>query len=130
MKYARKSRNFSPRKMSRATLRLDWQEEILRDWLNYLLDRAFSTTLRPSDTNARLRAARREIARLKKMGGCFVDEDGSLYTSKAIAHLEEEEKHLLCETRYRTYGCRLFSRTASKELGNVEGAERFAVSVF
>ena len=115
--------------MRRAVLPHHWQEETLRDWLNYLLDQAFATTLRSSDTNARLRRVRREIARLKNIDGCFVDEDGSFYTGKAVANLEEEEKHLLSERRNRTYECRFFGRTAGKELGNVEGAERFGVSV-
>src|ERR1700719_1377515 len=129
MKSARKSRNFSQRKMRRAVLPSLGQEEILRDWLNYLLDPAFSTTLRSSDTNARLRRARREIARLKNMDGCFVDEEGFFYSGKAVANLEDEEKHLRSERRSRTYECRFFGRTARKELGNVEGAERFGVSV-
>jgi hypothetical protein len=115
--------------MRRAVLRRHWREEILRDWLNYLLDPAFSTTLRPSDANSRLRSVRREIAHLKNMDGCFVDEDGCFYTSKAVTNLEEEQKHLLSERRNRTYECRFFSETARKELGNVEGAERFGVSV-
>jgi ribosomal protein L29 len=121
MKCPRKSRNFSQRKMRRAVLPRYQQEEILRDWLNYLLDPAFSTTLRSSDTDSRLRGVRREIARLKSIDGCFVDENGSLYTGKAIANLEEEEEHLLCEKRNRTYECGFFGRTAPKELGNVEG---------
>jgi len=105
------------------------QEEVLRGWLNYLLDPAFSTTLGSSDTNARLRRARQVIAHLKSIDGGFVDEHGSFYTCKAVANLEEEEKHLLSERRNRTYGCRFFDRTAPKELGNVEAAERFGVSV-
>jgi hypothetical protein len=129
MKSPRKSRNISHRKMRRAVLRRR-QEEILRDWLNYLLGLAFCTTLRSQETNARLRRARREIARLKSIDGCFVDEHGCFYTSKAVANLEEEEKHLLSERRYRTCECRFFGRTAPKKLGNVEGAERFGVSVF
>lgn len=130
MKSPRKSRSFSQRIMRRAVLPRYQQEEILRDWLNYLLDPAFSTTLRSSDTDSRLRGVRREIARLKSIDGCFVDENGSLYTGKAIANLEEEEKHLLYEKRNRTYECGFFGRTAPNELGNVEGAERFGVSVF
>lgn len=129
MNSPRKSRNFSQRKMRRALLPRHRQEEILRDWLNYLLDPAFSTTLRSSDTNARLREVRREIAHLKNMEGCFVDEDGSLYTGKAVANLEEEERHLLSERRNRTYESRFFGRTAPKKFGNVEGAERFGVGV-
>jgi hypothetical protein len=128
MKSARESRNFYRGKTRRAVLPRHQQKEILRGWLNCLLDPAFSTTLRPSDTNARLHRVRREIARLKNMDGCFVDEDGSFYTGKA--HLEEEEQRLSCESRSRTYECRFFGRAASKELGNVEGAERFGVSVF
>jgi hypothetical protein len=128
MKSPRKSRNFSQRKMRRAVLRCR-QEEILRDWLNYLLDPAFSTTLRSPDTNARLRGVRQEISHLKSIDGCFVDEHGSSYTCKAVANLEEEEKHLLSERRSRTYACRFFGRTAPKELGNVEEAERFGISV-
>jgi hypothetical protein len=57
------------------------------------------------------------------------DEEGSFYTGKAVANLEEEEKHLLSEKGSRTYECRFFGRRAGKELGNVEGAERFGVSV-
>jgi hypothetical protein len=129
MKAARK-RNISQRKMRRAVLPRHWQEELLRDWLNCLLDPAFSTALRSSDTNARLRGIRREIARLKNMDGCFVDEDGSFYTGKAVAILEGQEKHLLSERKNRTYECKVLGRTARKELGNVEGAERFGVSVF
>ena len=52
MKSPRKSRNISHRKMRRAVLRRR-QEEILRDWLNYLLGLAFCTTLRSQETNAR-----------------------------------------------------------------------------
>jgi hypothetical protein len=98
----RKSRNFSRRKTRRAVLLRHRQEEILRDWLNYLLDPVFSTTLRSSDTNARLGRVRREIARLKSIDGCFVDEHGCFYTSKAVANLEEEEKHLLSVRKNRT----------------------------
>lgn len=94
------------------------------------MDPAFSTTLRSSDTNARLRRVRREIARLKNIDGCFVDENSSFYTDKAVANLEAEEKHLLSERRNHTYECRFFGRTARKELGNVEGAERFGASFF
>jgi hypothetical protein len=130
MKSPRKSRNFSQRKMRRAVLPRHRQEEILRDWLNYLLGPAFSTTLRSQDTNARLRGARQEIAHVKSIDGCFVDEHGSFYTGKAVANLEEEEKHLVSERRYRTYQSGLFGRTARTELGNVERAERFGVSVF
>ena len=130
MKSPRKSRNFSRRKMRQTVLPGHRQEEILRDWLSYLLNPAFSTKVRPSDTNSRLRRARREIARLKSVGGCFVDENGAFYTGKAVANLEEEEKHLLSESGNRTYECRFFGRTAPKELGNIEGAERFGVSVF
>jgi hypothetical protein len=129
MKTAR-NRNISQRKMRRAVLSRHWQEDLLRDWLNYLLDPAFSMTLRSLGTNARLHGVRREIARLKNMDGCFVAEDGSSYTGKAVANLEGEEKHLLSERKYRTYDCQVFGRTARKELGDVEGAERFGVSVF
>jgi hypothetical protein len=129
MKSARKSRNISQRKMRRAVLPLRRQEEILQDWLNYLLDPAFSTTLRSSDMNMCLLRTRREIARLKSIDGCFVDEHGSFYTSKAVVNLEEEEKHLLSERRYGTYECRFLGRAAPRELGNVEAAERFGVSV-
>lgn len=115
--------------MRRAVLPRHGQEEILQGWSSYLLDPAFTTTLRPSDTSARLRGVRRDIARLKNADGRFVDEDGSFYTVKAVANLEEEEKHLLSETRYRTYECGVFGRTARKELGDVEAAERFGVSV-
>jgi len=128
MKSPRKSRNFSQRKMRRAVLRRR-QEEILRDWLNYLLDPAFSTTLRSPDTNARLRGVRQEISHLKSIDGCFVDEHGSSYTGKAVANLEQEEKHLLSERRNRIYESRFFGRTAPKELGNVEEAERFGIGV-
>jgi hypothetical protein len=129
MSAARKSRNFSQRKMRRSVLPRQGREEILRNWLNYLLDPAFCTTLRSSDTNARLRGVRREITRLKNIDGCFVDQEGSLYTGKAVANLEEEEKHLLSEKGSRSYECRFFGRRAGKELGNVEGAERFGASV-
>jgi hypothetical protein len=125
----RKSRNFSRRKTRRAVLLRHRQEEILRDWLNYLLDPVFSTTLRSSDTNARLGRVRREIARLKSIDGCFVDEHGCFYTSKAVANLEEEEKHLLSVRKNRTYECEFFGRTAPKELGSVEGAERLGIAV-
>jgi hypothetical protein len=67
---------------------------------------------------------------MKSIDGCFVDQHGSFYTGKAVANLAEEEKHLLSERRSHTYGCRFFGRTALKELGNVEVAERFGVSVF
>lgn len=130
MKPARKSRNLSRTKVERGTLPRHWQEEILRCWLNWLLDPAFSTTLRSSDTNARLRKLRAQITRLKKMPVSFVDEDGSFYISKAVASLENEEKHLLVERRTRTYECGFFGRTAPKELGNIELAERFGVSFF
>jgi hypothetical protein len=129
MKTAR-NRNISQPRMRRAVLPPHWQEELLRDWLNCLLDPAFSTALRSSDTNARLRRVRGEIARLKNMDSCFVDEDGSFYTGKAVAILEGQEKHLLSERKNRTYECKVLGRTARKELGNVEGAERLAVSVF
>jgi hypothetical protein len=129
MKSSRKSRNFSRGKIRQTVLPGHRQEEILRDWLNYLLNPAFSTTLRSSDTTSRLRRARREIARLKSVDGCFVDENGTFYIGKAVANLEEEEKHLLSESGNRTYECRFFSRTAPKELGNIEGVERFGVSV-
>ena len=129
MKSPRRSRNISQRKMRRAVLPHHRQEEILRDWLNFLLEPVFSTTVRSSDTNARLRGVRQEIAHLKSIEGCFVDEHGSFYTGKAVANLEQEEKHLLSERRNRSYGCKFFGRTAAKELGNVEGAERFGVSV-
>jgi hypothetical protein len=129
MKSAQKSRNISRRKMRPSVLQRGWQEEILRDWLNYLLDPAFSTTVRPSDANRRLGTVRREIARLKKIDGCFFDEDGSLHASRAVAHLEEEERHLLTEKRSRTYQCvYYFGRTAPKGLGNIEEAERSGVS--
>jgi hypothetical protein len=130
MKSPRKSRNFSQRKMRRAVLPRHLREEILQNWLNYLLDPAFSTTLRSSDTNARLRRARQEITHLRSVDGCFVDEHGSFYICKAVANLKEEEKHLLSERRNRTYECRFLGRTAPKELGNVEGAERLGVSFF
>ena len=129
MKSAPKSRNISRRKMGRAVLQRRWQEGILEDWLNYLSDPVFSTTIRPSGAKTRLHTVRREIARLKKMDGCFVSEDGSLHTHGAVAHLEEEERHLLCETRNRTYQCQHFRRTAPKGLGNIELAERIGVSV-
>jgi hypothetical protein len=114
--------------MRRAVLPRHWQEEILQAWLNYLVDPAFSMALRSSDTNARLHRVRGGIARLRKIDGCFPDENGSLYTDKAVANLEAEEKDLLSQRRNRTYGCRFFSRTAPKELGNVEEAERFGIS--
>lgn len=129
MKSPHKSRNFSQEKMRQTVLRRHWQEETLQDWLNYLLDPAFSTTLRASDTNSRLVRCRREIARLKRIDGCFVDEHGSFYSHNAVANLEEEEKHLLSELRNRTYECRFVGRRAPKELGNVEEAERFGISV-
>jgi hypothetical protein len=130
MKSAPKSRNFSQRKMRRGVLPGHGQEEILRAWWNYLLDSAFSTTLRSSDTNARLRGTRAEIARLKNMECGFVDEAGSFYIAKAVSNLEKEEKHLLSESGSRTYECKFFGRTARRELGNVEEAERFGISVF
>jgi hypothetical protein len=67
---------------------------------------------------------------MKSIDGCFVDEHGAFYTGKAVANLEEEEKHILSERRSRTYECRFFGRTAAKELGNVEGAERLGITVF
>jgi hypothetical protein len=130
MKPPRKSRNFSQPKMRRTALPGDWQKEILQDWLNYLLDTRFSMTLRSSDTNTRLRGVRQETARLKSMDGCFGDEKGFSNIAKAVASLEEEERHLLYERTIRTYECQYFGRTASREFGNVEGAERFSISIF
>ncbi len=116
--------------MRRAVLQSHWREDVLRHWLNWLLHPVCSTTLYSSDTNARLRKVRREIRRLKRIGGGFLDNDGSPYIYKAVANLEAEEKHLLSERRNHTYGCKVFRRTAPKELGNVESAERFGVSRF
>jgi hypothetical protein len=52
------------------------------------------------------------------------------YAGKAVANLQQEEKHLLSESGNRAYECRFFARIAPKELGNVEAAERFGISVF
>jgi hypothetical protein len=62
------------------------------------------------------------------MGGCFVDKSGTFYIDKAVANLEADERHLLFGRRNRTYECGYFRRTAPKELGNVDWAERLSIS--
>jgi len=76
-----------------------------------------------------LRELRGHIAGLKKLAPPFVDKKGRSFIHKAIADLEAEEQHLLSERRNIAYKCELFGRSAPRELGNVELAERYGVSV-
>jgi len=103
---------------------------ILPEWFDYLTHPAFlRAEVKPSPANGTLRELRGHIAGLKKLAPPFVDKKGSSLIDKAIANLEAEEQHLLSERRNITYECELFGRSAPKELGNLELAERYGVSV-
>ncbi len=97
------------------------ERKILVAFLDWLLDRAFLTRVRPSAVKDDLRKLRQAIAHVKKIRGYYAD--------KAVSLLEKEETGLLAESQFRTYESAFMGRRSRKELGNIEETERLFVAV-
>ncbi len=95
--------------------------QIIVAFLDWLLDRAFVTEVRPSAAKAELRKLRQAIAHVKKLRGGYAD--------GAVSLLEKEEACLLAERQFRTYESAFMTRKSPKELGNIEETERLFVAV-
>jgi len=93
----------------------------LVDFLDWLLEPALAAKIRPSQTEAKLRKVQREISHLEELTGFYVNE--------AVSKLRQEENLILAERKSRTYQNPFLTRSAPRELGNIEETERLFLAV-